>query len=328
MSIYLGYDTAYRFWNLPIPRTSTLGAARLAGPCDEARTGAGDLDETLARNPRLAKLGMPLHIVVPHGCSFTHDRFQRHSCRYQSQNSYIRLTEDVYVATPELCFLQMARGLGLLKLVLAGCRLSAVQVPSANGGQDHEIVPAATSSRRISWYLDHFATKNAPGLDIARKAAGLVIDRTASHRESQVAMVFFLPSELGCFELEPAECGTEIKVDPELQRHTHQSSYYPDFYWPGHKLVLEYDSNAWHATRTGLNHDSERDAAYGAMGLTAISLTNGQLGNTHLLDTVYMRLCQKMGIMPLAPTEEFERARDEFRLQIFGRTRWDRDFED
>jgi very-short-patch-repair endonuclease len=53
--------------------------------------------------------------------------------------------------------------------------------------------------------------------------------------------------------------------------------YVPDFYWPEHKLILEFDGHRTHGDRRSFEKDRRRDQTYAALGILTVRATWLQL---------------------------------------------------
>jgi very-short-patch-repair endonuclease len=62
---------------------------------------------------------------------------------------------------------------------------------------------------------------------------------------------------------------------PLVNRRLH--GYVPDFYWPDHKLILEFDGHRTHGGRRSFEDDRRRDQTYAALGILTVRATWLQL---------------------------------------------------
>lgn len=62
---------------------------------------------------------------------------------------------------------------------------------------------------------------------------------------------------------------------PLVNRRLH--GYVPDFYWPEHKLILEFDGHRTHGGRDRFESDRRRDQTYAALGILTVRATWLQL---------------------------------------------------
>lgn len=94
---------------------------------------------------------------------------------------------------------------------------------------------------------------------------------------------------------------------------------YADFLWRTWKLILEYDSDEFHASREKLGADSVRRAELQRAGYTVVTLTNRQLSNVDEFSIVVDALLKKMGKQHRAARlENYGKTERELRRQVFS----------
>lgn len=108
------------------------------------------------------------------------------------------------------------------------------------------------------------------------------------------------------------------------QKHTtkengNQIKRYADYLWKAWKLILEYESDAFHASSEKLGADSARRAELQREGYTVVTLTNRQLSNTEEFSIVVDTLLKKMGRPDkTAQVENYDTTESELRRQVFS----------
>jgi very-short-patch-repair endonuclease len=64
---------------------------------------------------------------------------------------------------------------------------------------------------------------------------------------------------------------------PKPQVNRPLSGYEPDYFWPAHKLILEFDGYGTHGSRAKFESDRKRDQTFAASGIQTIRATWLQL---------------------------------------------------
>lgn len=219
------------------------------------------------------------------------------------EGSFFEIENDLYVCSPELIFLLAASMVPLRGLVTLGCELCGTYSlfsDTSSAIKHAQITDVAT----IGEYL-----KKVPGMrgiKLARQALSCVADGSASPRETDVYMQFCMRSKLAGFGLGGVRLNKTLDVDGRAKRFTDMEKITPDLYWPEHKLAIEYESTENHGAyvstrellsinRRRLASDSERRRTYKAMGIEALTVTDGEFCNYNEVERIAKLLAQKMG---------------------------------
>lgn len=209
---------------------------------------------------------------------------QQRSCLKKSERVFSSDTENHYktlslphsstvvhnndlVASPELVFLDMARSLSFHRTVLLG-----MQLCSSNPARQ---TPLSTAEKLLE-YIERCDGHH--GYKVARRAARYVADNSWSVMESLLYMMLTLPHKYGGYGLKGAALNQEIK-----ERRSGTSSqnrlYVADLYWKEAKLVVEYDSVAFHNNARAWMKDAQRATTLERSGYKTLSITTSQLYN-------------------------------------------------
>ncbi|MCL2807636.1 MAG: hypothetical protein FWD27_05700 [Coriobacteriia bacterium] len=213
---------------------------------------------------------------------------------------FVRIGKDFYVASPELCFLQMSCELSFLKLVELGFELCGSYAK-------HEGVPlkkdfsftedfykrgsGLSSKKLLSLFISRM--RGAHGIKNAQRALRFLGDGSASPRETMLAMLLTLPNMLGGYALPAPELNAKITPSLQARKGSSKQFYYCDLYWPDFKLAVEYDSNMYHSGAEHIARDSIRRNALALSGIDVITVTNNQLTSTLELAKVAKRIADK-----------------------------------
>lgn len=210
------------------------------------------------------------------------------------QKSFL-LIHGLYCVCPELLFLQMASELSFGSLVELGFSLCG---DYGAGSRLHfdSLSNALTTPNALQSYLN--CCNRIKGLEKAKAAAKYVLAGSASPRESKLAIMLILPKRLGGYGLPFPQMNTEIG----------STGRFGDLVWPRQKVILEYDSSAFHGTAEADERDSIRRVEADLAGYSVITVKRPQLNDRLLFDDVARDLKRKLGIKNRALTaSEIER---------------------
>ncbi|NLG10051.1 MAG: hypothetical protein GX562_00755 [Coriobacteriaceae bacterium] len=134
-------------------------------------------------------------------------------CHTYPNGSFYKIERGLFVSSPELCFLQIASQMELLKLIELGFELCGSY---RQNGIDNEVVAnnvdiindqrpgfridkQLTTVRRLRAYISKM--ERIRGIKKASRAARYLIDHSASPAETMLTMMLALPYMLGGFKL-------------------------------------------------------------------------------------------------------------------------------
>ena len=293
MGLCLGYESSLRYWltkteGEAIPEVATAGAFRQA----EA-TSALVKEGTLPFGPEPDR---PLHLVVGDPALKHRVRDCRtHVCRINlPPGSFRCLPQGNIVSSPELTFLQMASTASLWQLIEIGNYLCSTFSISDEGrgytGKREQLV----SVRLLAEFLDTLPP-NTYGANKARAALEYVVELTASPKESQLAMHYRLPLELGGRGPINICANQAIQIDEHGQRLLASGHLVGDLFLPDFNCDLEFDSIEFHTGRFRLDHTQTRRNVLEAMGIKTVSATEGQINRIEKLDDFTWLLEERIG---------------------------------
>ena len=302
MGLCIGYDSALRYWltkttNEALPEPATTGTFKQA----EA-TAALVKEGALPFGP---EPGRPLHLVVSDPAL----KHRIHNCQvhvyegFLPDGSFHRLPGTNLVASPELAFLELAQTHSLWELVEAGNYLcSTFSIGDEGRGYTGKRTQVTTMGR-LSRFLDE-VPPHTRGVRRARQALEHVVELTASPKESQLAMHYHLPVELGGRGPFEITANQEIRIDEHGQRLLSSGHLVGDLFLPDFGCDLEFDSIEFHTGRFRLDHTQARRNVLEAMGIKTVSATEGQISRIEKLDDFTWLLEERLGIPHPAYTRE------------------------
>lgn len=198
--------------------------------------------------------------------------------------SFCKVRKGVYVCSPEFIFLLSASRLSLHALIALGCELCGTY-SLFNDSPDGIKHAQITDVDSLGKYLD--SASRVRGIKQAHRALRYVKDMSASPRETDLYMMFCLPSSLGGFGLKGAALNTPITVEGTARRLTGMDHITPDLFWEKGPLAVEYESTEQHGSYISLAElrkmnqeklasDSERRRTYWALKIPVLTITNGE----------------------------------------------------
>lgn len=306
MDAFVGNISALEYWRLhDLPSEALLSQAL-------PRTAAPDR-RGLARM-ELENLGFqskPIHLLVTQSA---HRRSRPdvlcHVARRQPRRSFYRIAPEVYVASPEACFLHVAAQLPVIDLALVGFELCGSYAidPYSPNGRIVNLKPR-TNTAAIASFLDRVRTgKNTAR---ARKALSFIVDGSASPRETALTLLLCLPASKGGYGLPFPKLNHPIAVEGSTN-----APLRCDLCWPDHKLAFEHDSEIHHADLPKLELDSLRRSRLEAAGYHVVSVTNSQIKNTDALNKLAHIAAKRLGKRIRTSRADIDVRRAELRRKV------------
>ncbi len=270
--IVLSHKTAYLFWR------QYTGDIRTLKP----------LQRRNVTKPKALPLEALAHLGIPatkeHPVDllfFSRESRLQHACVHEHlqpeplpAGSLLRLSDEVGIVSPELCFTQVAKKTSVEYLTLIGCELCgtyALVGPSRTYAER----PSLTSAAALQKYA---LAMNSAGRSRACEAAAFVPDGAGSPMEAKLALLLTLPTTKGGFALPAPKLNASIPLGPEARALYNHKTCRGDLFWENARLDVEYDGEDAH---TGEMHakDVARAAALKAEGVEVLTLTAAQLYN-------------------------------------------------
>ena len=294
MGLCVGYESSLRYWltktgDEVLPEVATAGAFRQAEATSRL-VKEGNL-------PFGPESGRPLHLVVSDPALKHRIRDCRvHVCEGSlPSGSFRRLPGTNLVASPELTFLELAQTYSLWELVEVGNYLcSTFSIDDAGRGYTGRRAQV-TTPEQLCRYLDELPQRMR-GVRRARQALEYVVELTASPKESQLAMHYHLPAELGGRGPFEIVANQAIQIDEHGQRLLGSGHLVGDLLLPEFKCDLEFDSIEFHTGRFRLDHTQTRRNVLEATGIKTVSATEGQINTLEKLDDFTWLLEERLGI--------------------------------
>ena len=218
--------------------------------------------------------------------------------------SFFEIEHDLYVCSPELLFLLAASMVPLRSLIALGCELCGTYslFSASSSAIRHAQITDVGSIRR---YLNQ--VPGTHGIKLAKQALSCIADGSASPRETDVYMQYCMRPKLGSFGLRGVKLNHTLDLNdfPDARELSDMKKITPDLYWPKHKIAIEYESTknhgAYASTRDLLSinqrklaKDSTRRRTYEAMGIFALTVTEGEFYNYNDAERIAKLLARQM----------------------------------
>jgi len=250
------------------------------------------------------------------------------------ERSFYRLDENVYVASPELCLMQLSSKLSepqVVKLALEMCGSYALDttMPIEDGlfdtliGYEDEspgIVkrPALTSASKLGAYAKRLLKENsrARGAHLLRYVA----NGSASPRETALFMLLCMPPRFGGYGLAVPELNRRIKLTLREQLMVGARHFDCDLYWGHPRIAVEYDSRLHHTAQEKQERDAIRRNMLQYKGVQVITATRKQVNSANEFDKLARQVGRAIGKRFRIPEKEHVEARARLREIVFD---WD-----
>lgn len=312
MNLYLSHITAFRLWRAwsaahPMTLSAFHDASEFSG--DVVPSGifpttaclrlcavrADDIEELAGPiRPLLAVAAdEPLHILVAASQSAHSDEgVVRHRLATAvPRGAFLRVLPKVYVASPELVFVQMGALLTFGELLGLGYELCGCYPLSSEEQAGWVRCPLSTPRRLLSFSR---AARGLHGAKRARAVAAEVLAKSASPMETELAAAAFTSARRGGLGLERGLLNYVVPLATSTVRATGCQRAVGDIVWPGCRKVVEYDGVLSHRDAGQQARDARKRDALVLEGYESVTVTASQFYReeqcVELLDRVSMSI--------------------------------------
>ena len=248
-------------------------------------TGAPDFRRLEALGGRvLAQLSAPLDVCV--ATSADRRSSDLLTCHVRPENlpdgAFAPVASGVYVASPVLCFVQMAGSLPFAQAVALGCELCGLYGLAPDGADTLLSRPQPLVDVSA---LRMFAEQSVGlrGRRAALHALRYVLPRSASPMETVLGLLLSLPCRYGGFGLPAPELNCRIDLGPRASALSGHGYNVVDFLWRQAGVAGEYDGRSVHAREQSFDADRLRANALKALGIELLSFTARHVRDDGLL---------------------------------------------
>lgn len=263
----------------------------------------------------LASLPAPLHVYT--GIEERRLPSKAIVCHQLSKplpsGSFRRIGKDLYVSSPELCFVEMAGLLSPIQLLEFGYLLCGTY-PGRYPGEAPPARPPLTSCSKLASFAE--AMKGRRGCASARRAIGYIEEGSASPRETQLAMLLSLPTKLGGYGFPKPQMNYRICFGKREKALFGRDHIVLDLYWSRFRVALEYDGQAFHSSDQRLSSDRRKEGELACRNIIVMRIDKMQMRNSNHIYVIAKKLARLMGRRVPEPTTDQWRKRQQLFNQL------------
>lgn len=261
-------------------------------------------------------LSEPIHVLVPDAGLRPKDaRIHCHvRPRQLPRDSFMRISEDVFVCRAELGFIQRASGQSLARQVLDGLELCGTYRRPVGGRSTVYQVQPVTSSAELASYAAKAG--GIHGAVLARQALRYCMDGSESPMESILVVLFCFPVRLGGYGFPLPVLNFRMDATDLAKNATGKSGFRCDLFWPDAKLVVEYDGREHHGELARRSSDGSRHAALVGMGFEVVRITSENVRNDKEFDAIARSIAKRLNLRMRPTKRDWSAKRDQLRSDI------------
>lgn len=317
--VIVSHDSALEFW-----RAARVAGAREAAaatePDGELFGGRALTGAELARRAVVAcGLEEPLHLLSVAGAGRVNSaRVVNHLCSARPAESLLfDAAPGVRVCRMPLVLVQLARSLDVVELARIAYEMTGTYGVNPASGEVRDAAPLH-ALQELRGQATLARATGVPGASRACDALGLVVPNANSVREADVALMLMLSRARGGFHLPGFELNPTIELPKELWRVVGSATLKPDFYWDSARMIVEYESDDWHATPEAMHRDERRRRAFEAAGFVHQRLTNDILKSDTQLNIFMAELVREIDPYRRRASASMLKRRSDLRELLFG----------
>lgn len=289
MQIFVGHESAYSYWERATPEQRGLV---LAHP-QELRA-IPYVESEAFPTARSLHVELPLHVLIPYaGLRRTTRDYVVHVWSGPlTQKDFYAAHENVLVASPELCYAQLASGLSLPQASLLALEMCGGFSTRLYPGEVADRSPLTTAKSLQRYVQAAFAPDSHSRV---KRALNWVADGSMSPMESALFLVLCLPPRYGGYGMPFPELNARIELCDHAKRMVHKDYLKGDLVWRNHSLIVEYNSDQEHTGGYRITQDARRVNALNYEGYRVITVTPGQMRHIGDIDACAKQVAQALG---------------------------------
>lgn len=233
-----------------------------------------------------------------------------------SGSRFIRIADDIYIVSVELCALQAATYLPFRELVEYYFELCGAYSLGRDASAAYTECFALTSTSSLKHFFNSLT--DCKGLELARKAVRCVRDRCRSPMETAFVMMLTLPRREGGLGISEIETDYEVKVTAAAKDLTRREKFYMDAYLKRSRTDIEYNGFQ-HDAEEDRAIDEERKNALASMGYGIITVSRYSFMHASAFARVMEAIQRKEGIRPSRLPKDFAIKQEELRRFVLRR---------
>ena len=260
----------------------------------------------------------PVHLLVDRAKrGRTAHRAITHSISLNPPNkAFLELRSGVYVTSPEYHFLRQAEHLDLIDLVLLGFELTGCYAIRPDLDEGIFQRPPLCSKESLAATIR--STKGSKGAAKAEKALPLIVEGSASPRETGLVMMLTLPIKMGGYGLPAPELNKNLDLGKAAKPYWGNRNAF-DLVWEKKRLIVEYDGMCHTENDLRARDTLRRDASLLA-GYSVFVITKDRLETPEDVRNVAKAVARKLGRQLRTRCKDFElKNRELWRRVIMSR---------
>ena len=314
MSILITYPSALEYW-MKYDTNHPLNHAD--GPISNIPSDSASRDYLLKQ---VQKFGfkLPIHVLVPERSERSHG--SKFVCHLAPKNtphgSIIKLSNEIYIVSPEFCLLLAARELDIAELAILATDLMGIYrfEPSAKFSMTNR--EPLTSLDKISVFLN--TAKSISGIKKANIAIHYAFERSNSPVESKLAVVASLPCMYGGYGIIRPELNRYISLSSDGKKLLNRETSCCDMVWFEKRFVVEYDSNLVHNSPGQVRYDKKRSDAVLMSGFSLLHVPSDYFCNQNTIDELFILIRKCLGMRSIKPKlDKYKEKRFELLKKLF-----------
>lgn len=228
-------------------------------------------------------ISKPINLLLQNKNSFyTYKNYKIHIYKNNlPTGSFNKISNNIYIASPELTFLQLAETLPFEKLLLLGLEMCGTY--SIDNESEYGFVSQRepyTSANKINNYIKQVRLQQNCYKNIrkASLAAKTLADNCASPQEALLYTMLASPRKYGGFGIKNIKLNKKIYLSKSGQKICGQKIIIPDLSIRTNKIAIEYDSDTFHDNQRQNRRDKLRIDALindGWHVITFVPIQNG-----------------------------------------------------
>ena len=275
----------------------------------------------------LEHISRPIHAYVPEQAMTTSTKqLVTHVFSQRiPYGAFLDLGHGIRMCTPQYVFLRLGRSCDFVELVKIGLELcgsySGWKLPSATRRSQRREeqgctfdVPCVLQARHLRKFVERVAGHD--GAVGARQAARFVLDGSASPMETAVYLLLCLPKRVGGYGLPKPLLNPKLTITNPSGTETIER--YPDLFWKGPNIDIEYNSDEDHSGEWSRYRDSRREVELTVADVRVLPLTRNQLMDPDGFDEFANGLRRMLGIQKRPEDPRWRWRRDELRRNLLA----------
>ena len=241
--------------------------------------------------------------------------------------AFIHLGHGICSCSPAFTFMQLATRLDTVDLLSIGMELCGSYsrwrlAPAFPSGLPHRAydetreytydIPRALNATRMPAFLERM--KGHRGVGSATAAARWLANGSASPMETATYLLLCLPKRLGGYALPQPTLNPKLIIsNPDGTKER-----YPDLFWSGPNIDVEYNSDSDHSGEWARYRDSRREVELTVANVRVLPLTRQQLMNVDEFDAFAEGLRRMLGIRSRTKDLAWKARRGELRERLLN----------